>query len=83
VAARRRLRDRRADRPALAAPDAALVLTGPWITGPGRGRGRRHRGYSDVWHFVYLTGLVGLAATVALFRDDIRRLIMMGSAFGW
>ena len=61
---------------------AAAVLTAPWIVAPDTGRAIFVAGYSDVWHLVYLSGLVGLAATAALFRDDLRRMIVIGTAIG-
>jgi hypothetical protein len=63
-------------------PNAAAVLTAPWIVDPDADRAAVIAGYSDVWHFVYLSGLVGLAATAAVFRDDIRRMIAVGIAVG-
>lgn len=63
-------------------PNAAAVLTAPWIVDPDDDRAAVIAGYSDVWHFIYLSGLVGLAATAAVFRDDIRRMIAVGIAVG-
>jgi hypothetical protein len=62
--------------------NAAAVLTTPWVARPEPEDAHVIAGYSDVWHFVYLTGLVGLAATAALFRDDLRRLVTIGTAIG-
>jgi hypothetical protein len=61
---------------------AAAVLTAPWIVDPDTDKVAVIAGYSNVWHFVYLSGLVGLAATAALFRDDLRRMIAVGIAIG-
>jgi hypothetical protein len=62
---------------------AALVLTAPWLAGPDEAAQERViAGYSDVWHLVYLIGLIGLAATAALFRDNLRRMVMVGAAIG-
>ena len=62
--------------------NAAAVLTAPWIVDPDIDTAGFVAGYSDVWHFAYLSGLVGLAATAALFRDDVRRMIAIGTAIG-
>jgi hypothetical protein len=62
---------------------AVLVLTAPWLAAPDdAAQARVIAGYSDVWHLVYLIGLIGLAATAALFRDDLRRMVTVGVAIG-
>jgi hypothetical protein len=62
--------------------DPVAVLTAPWVVAPEDDKALVIVGYSDLWHLVYLTGLVGLAATAALFRDDLRRMVAVGVAIG-
>ena len=61
---------------------AAAVLTAPWVAGPDTDRAFVVAGYSDAWHLVYLAGLVGLAATAALYRDNLRRMVAVGAVVG-
>ena len=61
---------------------AALVLTAPWIVSPAPENLRYVAGYSEAGHFVYLLGLVALAATAALWRDDLRRMFAVGIPVG-
>lgn len=57
---------------------AAVVLTAPWLAFPDQDKAHVIAGYSGPWHLGYLVGLVLLAATAALWRDDIRRMIAIG-----
>lgn len=61
---------------------AVAVLTAPWIVDPEADKAQAVASYSDIWHFVYLSGLVGVAAAAALFRDDRRRMVWIGIAIG-
>jgi hypothetical protein len=62
---------------------AFVVLTAPWLAGPDEpAQAHVIAGYSDVWHLIYLIGLIGLAATAALFRDDLRRMVAVGFVIG-
>jgi hypothetical protein len=62
--------------------NAAAVLTAPWLAFPDRDRAQYIAGYSGLWHLGYLLGLTLLAATAALWRDDLRRMIAVGLPLG-
>jgi len=61
---------------------AAAVLTAPWIAFPDRDVAVYIAGYSGPWHVAYLTGLVALAAIAALYRDDLRRMLLVALPAG-
>jgi hypothetical protein len=62
--------------------NATAVLTAPWLAFPDRDRAYVIAGYSGLWHLGYLLGLVLLAATAALWREDVRRMIAIGIPVG-
>jgi hypothetical protein len=62
--------------------NAAAVLTAPWIAFPDRDHAQYIVGYSGLWHLGYLLGLTLLAATAALWRDDVRRMLAIGLPVG-
>jgi len=60
-------------------------LTAPWLVELSA-RDSALVGYSAPWHVVYLLGLCALAAVAAIWRDDLRRLIAVGTPmalFAW
>jgi hypothetical protein len=61
---------------------ATAVLTAPWVSLPDDDRAFVIAGYSDLWHVAYLAGLVALAATAALYRDNLRRMVAVGVVVG-
>lgn len=61
---------------------AAAYLTAPWLVVTDGKYALLVAGYSDVWHTVYLLGLVALAWTAAILRDRIRLMFLIGVPIG-
>jgi hypothetical protein len=61
---------------------AFVVLTAPYLIISDTAKNPAINGYSDIWHTVYLAGLVALAAIAALYRDELRRMFAIGIPVG-
>lgn len=61
---------------------ALAFLTAPWFVQSEADQVLIVAGYSDLWHTVYLLGLVALAWTAAILRERIRLMFLIGVPIG-
>lgn len=67
---------------ATSSASAFAYLTAPWLVVPDAGHALLLARYSDLWHTVYLLGLIALAWTVAILRDRIRLMLLISVPIG-
>lgn len=67
---------------AMGSVNALAFLTAPWVVQSEADQVLATAGYSDLWHTVYLLGLVALAWTAAILRNRIRLMFLIGAPIG-